>query len=148
MLVDLIKTMQVSTFRWKHAKCRSIHFPQPNPYRSWTGRWNNYFFTEKLFCENYQVYLKETAKQIVKEQSPRMLAEVIKDIPIGLFESGKRVENVQHMLSGENQAVWADRPLHPPWGHLRWHSEGARQGFDLLNLCLFTRLIILMIFDC
>ena len=63
------------------------------------------FFNEKLFCENYQVYLKETANQIVKEQSPRMLAEVIKDILVGLFESGKHVENVQHMLSGENQAV-------------------------------------------
>ena len=63
------------------------------------------FFTEKLFSKNYQVYLKETANQIVKEQSPRMLAEVIKDILVGLFESGKRVENVQHMLSGENQAV-------------------------------------------
>ena len=63
------------------------------------------FSLKKIFCKNYQVYLKETAKQIVKEQSPRMLAEVIKDIPIGLFESGKRVENVQHMLSGENQAV-------------------------------------------
>ena len=57
------------------------------------------FFTEKLFSKNYQVYLKETANQIVKEQSPRMLAEVIKDIPIGLFESGKRVENVQHICS-------------------------------------------------
>ena len=56
------------------------------------------FFTEKLFSKNYQVYLKETAKQIVKEQSPRMLAEVIKDILVGLFESGKRVKNVQHML--------------------------------------------------